>query len=78
MRIVCWQTILMKYYTLFVSKIKNGVAEIAICCSRDWRFKGWYSSIRDILGNPAASSKMRELVGAPCSGTKDQDQSTLI
>ena len=29
----------MKYHTLFFSKIKEDVAEIAVCCSRDWRFK---------------------------------------
>ena len=41
MRIVCWQTILMKYHTLFFSKIREDVAKF-VCCSRDWRFKGYY------------------------------------
>ena len=36
MRIVCWQTILMNYRTLFLTKTRKDVA----CCSRDWRFKG--------------------------------------
>ena len=40
MRIVCWQTILMKHHTLFFSKIGKDVAKFAVCCSRDWRFKG--------------------------------------
>ena len=40
MKIDCWQTILMKYHTVFVSKIKKDVAEIPVCYSRDWRFKG--------------------------------------
>ena len=40
MSIVCWQTILMKYHTSFVSKIEKDVAKCVVCCSRDWRFKG--------------------------------------
>ena len=40
MRIVCWQTILMKYHPLFFSNIKKDVAKFAVCCSRDWPFKG--------------------------------------
>ena len=36
MRIVCWQTILMKYHTLFLSKTGKGVAEFGVCCSSDW------------------------------------------
>ena len=40
MRIVCWQTILMKYHSLFLSKIRNDVAKFAVCCSCDWRIKG--------------------------------------
>ena len=40
MRIVCWQTIIMKYHALFFSKIKKGVTKFAVCCSREWRFKG--------------------------------------
>ena len=38
MRIVCQQTILMKYYTLFGEIMKN-VATFIVCCSRDWRFR---------------------------------------
>ena len=34
--IVCWQTILMKYHTLFFLDI---VAKFVVCCSRDWPFK---------------------------------------
>ena len=38
------QTILMKYHTLFFSKIEKeiekDVAKFDICCSRDWLFKG--------------------------------------
>ena len=40
MRIVCWQTIHMKYHTLFLSKIEKNVAEIVVCCSGERRFKG--------------------------------------
>ena len=30
MRIVCWQTILMKYHTLFLSKIRKDVAKFVV------------------------------------------------
>ena len=40
MRIVCWQTILMKYHTLFFSKIKKDLTKFVVWFSRDWRFKG--------------------------------------
>ena len=36
MSIVCWQTILMKYQTLFFLKIMGNVAKLVVCCSRDW------------------------------------------
>ena len=39
MRIVCWQTILMKYHTLFFSKIRKDVAKFVVCCSLDRRLK---------------------------------------
>ena len=39
MKIVCWQTFLMKYHTLFFSKIRKYVAKFVVCCSRDKRFK---------------------------------------
>ena len=39
MRIVCWQTILMNYHTLFFSKIRKDVAKFVVYYSRDWRFK---------------------------------------
>ena len=32
--------ILVKYHTLFTLKIEKNVANIVVCCSRDWRFKG--------------------------------------
>ena len=35
MRIVCWQTILMKYHTLFLSKTRKDVGKFVVCCSRD-------------------------------------------
>ena len=38
-RIVCWQTILMKYHTLFLSKARKDVTKFVVCCSHDWRFK---------------------------------------
>ena len=37
MRIVCWQTILMKYHTLFLLRIRKDVAKFVVCCSRDWQ-----------------------------------------
>ena len=40
MRIVCWQTILMKNHTLFLSQIRKDVTKFVACYSRDWRFKG--------------------------------------
>ena len=43
MRIVCWQTILVKCCSLFLFfflKIGKDVAKLVVCCSRDWRFKG--------------------------------------
>ena len=40
MRIVCWQTILIKYYTYLFSKIGEDVAKFVVCCSHDWPFKG--------------------------------------
>ena len=40
MRIVCWQTILMIYHTLFLLEIKEDVAKFVVCYSRDWHFKG--------------------------------------
>ena len=43
MRIVCWQTLLMKYHTLFLSKIRKDVAKFVVCCSRDFRFKSYYA-----------------------------------
>ena len=38
MRIVCWQTILINYQTLFISKIEKDVAKFVVCCSRNWGF----------------------------------------
>ena len=40
MKIVCWQTISMKYHSLFLSKIRKDVAKFVVCYSRDWLFKG--------------------------------------
>ena len=36
MRIVCWQTILMKYHTFFL--IGKDITKFVVCCSCDWRF----------------------------------------
>ena len=36
------------YHTLFLLKIRKDVAKFVVCCSRDWRFKGYrLPSIRD-------------------------------
>ena len=40
MRIVCWQTILMKPHTLFFSKFGKDVSKFVIIFIRDMRFKG--------------------------------------
>ena len=40
MRIVCWQSILMKFHSLFILKISKDVTKFVVCCSRDWPFKG--------------------------------------
>ena len=32
------ETILMKYHTLFLWKIRKDVTKFVVCCSRDWRF----------------------------------------
>ena len=46
MRIVCcWQTILIKYHTLFFSKIRKEVKHFVVCCSCDWRF----NKVKEIL-----------------------------
>ena len=47
MGIVCWQTILMKYHTLFFTKIRKDVAKLVDCCSGDWGFKAVASRILD-------------------------------
>ena len=47
MRIVCWQTILMKYHSLFPLKIQKDVAKFVICYSRD--FHTWYLQIEKSL-----------------------------
>ena len=31
----------MKYHTLFFQKIRNDVAKFVVCCSCDWRFRGY-------------------------------------
>ena len=33
-------TILMKYHSLILSKIRKDVAKFVVCCSGDWRLKG--------------------------------------
>ena len=40
MRIVCQQTILMKYHALFVIFEKAAKFEIVVCWNYRWRFKG--------------------------------------
>ena len=38
--------ILMKYHSLFLSKIRKDVTKFVVCCSCDWRFKSWDWEIR--------------------------------
>ena len=35
----------MKYHTLFFSKIKKDVGKFVVCCSCDWRFKGYNTTV---------------------------------
>ena len=35
----------MKYHTLFLSKTRKDVSKFVVCCSLDWRFKGYYALI---------------------------------
>ena len=46
MRIVCRQTILIKYHSLFLSKARKDVTKFVVCCSCDWRFKGLVQFIK--------------------------------
>ena len=64
MRIVCRQTILMKYHTLFFSKIGKDVAKFVVCCSRDWHLKGL--QILTKFGQDDAVFKVK-LANLPCS-----------
>ena len=73
MRIVCWQTILMKYHTLFFSKIGEDVAKFVVCCSRDWRFKGKSKAIGSIFLSRASA----KLENAPINILQTQDQTPL-
>ena len=70
MRIVCWQTILMKYHTLFLLKTRKDYAKFVVCCSRDWRFKGLrllrVSLILKVQANGAEHDQM------PHSAASDQ------
>ena len=43
-RVACWQTILMKIISYFLQKLgKMSQNLIVVCCSCDWRFKGYLS-----------------------------------
>ena len=55
MSIVCWQTILMIYRTLFLLKIRKDVAKFAVCCSRDWHFKGFKGPFICLLATSSAA-----------------------
>ena len=54
MRIVCWQTILMKYHTkYFFSKIRKDVENFVVCCSGDWHctkkfFQKYYQGVKQL------------------------------
>ena len=61
MRIVCWQTILLKYHTLFFSKIGKDEAKFVVCCSRDWRFKGSAPITQSIWGADAYSFRVPQI-----------------
>ena len=52
MRIVCWQTVLMKYHTLFFAKIRKDVEKFVVCCIRDWHFKGLHATPNVVSPKP--------------------------
>ena len=68
MRIVCWQTILMIYHTLFYSKIRKDVAKSVVCCSRDWRFKSLLSTLADNKFIPSSFISKVVHMNHPVSG----------
>ena len=71
MRIICWQTILMKYHTLFFSKVWKDVAKFVVCCSRDWRFG---RKLAHLL-SPKNVIKMYEKKGSPATHCLNVDES---
>ena len=44
----------MKYHTLLLSKIRKNVAKFVVCCSLDWRFKGYLSF--DLIGSGVSTT----------------------
>ena len=51
----------MKYHSLFLSKISKGVTKFVVCCSRDWRFKGYCMKWACICSLTKAVSLVRTL-----------------
>ena len=66
-------SILLKYHTLFFSKIGKDVAKFVVCCSWDWRFLGltWaqYMKFRYLLHMRPAKAR----VGA-CAFTQSRQR----
>ena len=45
----------MKYHTLFLSKTRKDVAKFVVCCSPDWRFKGYSRNTHLLPPKPKSS-----------------------
>ena len=50
----------MIYHTLFRLNIRKDIAKCVVCCSRDWRFKGKFSKIIQMLAKFTIGMKENE------------------
>ena len=73
--------ILMKYHSLFFSKIKKAVTKSVVCCRRDWRLKSTKHKLvkTEKLERKASSSSSRqkrnEFYGIPMYHNIENEQS---
>ena len=67
MRIVCWQTILMKYHTL----IGKDVTKFVVYCSCDWRLKSYESkwTLSNVTDTVMWTYRQKHLVKVAVCGT---------
>ena len=65
MRIVCWQMILMKYHTLFFSKIEKEVEKFVVCLGFKYKIAVIFLYIRftDVLGAQILKVFVKQLCG---------------